>query len=993
MLPSKNPVEVVGRAQEIDQLYKSLARAKQAQGQVVYIIGDAGIGKSRLLASLTDLALANDFAVARGECSEQDQDFPYGPVIDGLRTHFSRASADEVERIIGPFRQELIRLLPEMALRIDAPAPPAVLEPEAEKRRLFEVLIQIYQRLGTTGLLLIFEDIHWSDGNSIEFFQTLTRRVRHLPILVALSSRPTEPNSAAARLQLYVDRADNAVSLPLTPLTEAEVDSFAKSILQTTQPIHPTLLEKLVTLSQGNPLYVEQIVYMLLQNRQINLVNGTWMVTASSASVEIPTSISRTVEQQVERLSDATRRVLQYAAVVGRQFELDVLIELTALDEPQLTQVVKELIQRRFFEEVSRDRFAFRHALLRHAIYENLLIRERQTLHQALLDIFEKLPSNQADLHLAELAYHAYQAQAWEAALRYGLRAGQHAIALHSPQAAIEHITHAVDATQHMGGEASWEMLMQRGRAYDDLGEFRPALDDYQAALDIAERNDDPHAVWEMLIAIALLWAARDYAQTEAYCRRAYAVAKTMDEPRLVGHSLNRLGNWYLNAGQPFDALRYHEQALALFEDLDDLPGKGETLDLLGMTSGHALQLAHQLAYYREAVTIFRSLDDRKALASALSNLSLCSLDPVLSSEAIEISHQIGWYSGEAYACITAGYVSSFFGHFTASFAYYRRGQELAQALDHTQWLAGVHLFSGFLYKDMLDPDQAAAHTEEGIALANAVGSHWFSEMGRGLLAQIRLDQGQLDAAADLLAQREVPDLPAMQYLSAMIAQADLALAHGDAEAALLACERIRRVWPLDVESIPLSAFGTAPYRRARASALALQGHNEEAIEELQQIRHICEQAGLLPTSWQIETTLGRIAMPHDAKLAEQAFQRARATLEQLAANVPPDRRSEFLERATKRMQTSSATESQKVASQKPKGNMNASYFELTRREVDIVREVAAGKSNQQIADSLHITVKTVETHLTRIFSKLDLTSRTQVALWAAANDLTSDTA
>ncbi len=985
-MPQNSPL-LVGRSEEIDHLRALLKRAEHAHGQVFLITGEAGIGKTRLLASLAQLAMQNGFKVVRGECVEQDQDFPYAPIVDGLRSHFSTASSEDVRRMVSPFHSDIVRLLPELALRLETQPAHAALEPEAEKHRLFEVLVQIYQQLAATGLLLIFEDVYWSDATSLEFFRTLTRRIRSLPILVALSSRLPALDSEIARLQLYFDRADNARTISLNPLTDMEIEQLTKSLLQTTNPMHPVLLENLKTLVQGNPLYTEQIVHILRQSRQINLVNGTWIATSTTSHVEIPTTIVQTIGQQMARLNESAKHVVQLAAVIGRQFELNVLMQLTTFDEATLTGLLKELIGNRILNEVSQDRFSFRHALLRQTVYDSLLIRERQVLHQTILYILEKSVLEQPDSRLAELAHHAHQAQAWSSALQYGLQAGQHALSLHAPRAAVEHFSRAIEAAQQLEDSIFLDLLLMRGAAYDILGEFQSALDDYESALKLAEQYGDHSTIWNTLIAVALLWASRDYNQVRVYCERALKVAEAIKDSRLIGHSLNRLGNWYLNTGQSYTALDYHKRALAVFEELNDLAGKGETLDLLGMTSGHVLHLNDQLTYYQQAVEIFRELDDQKALASTLANLAQCINDFRYAEEAGDIARQVRWYSGEVYAYNIASYTHSLYGHFAESLSYLQRGLELVQVIDHKQWHAALRIFSGFVYRDLLELDTAASEVAHGIELARSVGSHWFVVMGCGLLAQIRIRQGLFDAAAELLAEHPVPDPRPMQYVMKMLAEAELALARGDVERALSSNERLRQVVLLDQESVPLSTFGGVPYLVIQARAVTLLNRHDDALDLLQRARRICEDARFIPALWWVEVAAIQVARHHDPEMAQDAIGRARACTRKMAENIPEDLRTRFVQRAEK--QIASAQTPPQRSHQKP-AEVIASQSQLTRREIDVVREVALGKTNQQIADDLHITVKTVETHLTRILSKLNMTSRTQVALWAAENNLTS---
>ena len=147
MDPAKYAIELVGRSEEQAFLRTLLYKAEQSQGQVAFIVGEAGIGKTRLLASLVSTAEANGFLVIRGECIEQDQGFPYAPIIDGLRAYLAGTTPDELHHIIVPYQQELVQLLPELAFSLEAGSTLTPLEPEAEKRRLFEVLVQVYQRL------------------------------------------------------------------------------------------------------------------------------------------------------------------------------------------------------------------------------------------------------------------------------------------------------------------------------------------------------------------------------------------------------------------------------------------------------------------------------------------------------------------------------------------------------------------------------------------------------------------------------------------------------------------------------------------------------------------------------------------------------------------------------------------------------------------------------------------------------------------------------
>ena len=768
-------------------------------------------------------------------------------------------------------------------------------------------------------------------------------------------------------LRVYLDRSENAHTILLDPLTETEVETLTKAVLQTTATIHPNLLEKLTTLAQGNPSYTEQLVDWLLQNGQIALVNGAWMLTSRAQTVPIPTTIWQTVEQQMSRLSEPARQILQFAAVAGRQFDLDALQQLTQTNDAQLTALMKTLIKKQFLEEIDRDRFAFRHTLLRRAIYDSLLIRERQTLHRSLLDILEA-SSVQQEMHLADLSYHAYQAEAWDAALHYGLESGKHALALHSPRAAVEHFNYAAEAAKQLSDANSWELYMQRGKAYDSLAEFEQAISDYETALDLAERGDDPDAEWQTLIALALLWSSRDYPRAGEYCKRALAIAERMEDPKRVGHSLNRMGNWYLNTGQPEEGLKCHEQALAVFEELDDLPGKGETLDLLAMATGRLARWDASSHYQREAIAIFRQINDRKALASILPNLASAK-DPLPAVEASELAHQIGWYSSEAYACSTAGVWYAYAGQFSLSRNYLQRARELAQAIGHTQWLANAHIDTAVLYRNMFEWARTAEHAAQTVALATEIGSSWFIDQGAGILADALIRQGQLDEADGVLVRHPVPEKPHSQHWALMGAEIDLALARGQIETARVLVERMESLFPLDT---------CLTYIEAKTRLLMRSNHIPEAVEVVEYGLGRYEAKGQLTDVCRMESLLGQILAQADPAAAEPHVQRVRELIDFMVENIPPEMQKRFRDNATRAL----------LPNAKPAASGDP-VTDLTAREREIVQAIALGRSNQQIAEALFITVKTVEAHITRVLSKLNLTSRTQVVLWAVEHKLT----
>ncbi len=221
--PIVSPV-LIGRAQEVETLQHALHTAQGGMGQCIVITGDAGIGKSRLLTDIHRRAAAEGFLTLRGYCFEQDLSFPYAPLIDALRTYLAQRTPLETGGILGPLAVEIVKLVPELALILPDLQPTAALDPEAEKRRLFEALTQFFTRLvDRQPLLIVLEDLHWSDETSLDFLQLFARRLSTHFILLLVSYRREEATPRLTHLLAQFDRERLAREIALAPLTHTRM--------------------------------------------------------------------------------------------------------------------------------------------------------------------------------------------------------------------------------------------------------------------------------------------------------------------------------------------------------------------------------------------------------------------------------------------------------------------------------------------------------------------------------------------------------------------------------------------------------------------------------------------------------------------------------------------------------------------------------------------------------------------------------------------------
>ncbi len=215
-------------------------------------------------------------------------------------------------------------------------------------------------------------------------------------------------------------------------------------------PVRADFLEALYGLTEGNPFFIEEVLKALVAAGEIFYHDGIWD-RRPLAEIRIPRSIHDTVQRSLARVSEHARHILALAAVVGRGFDFALLQALSDLAEGELIAALKELIAERLVVEESGERFAFRHALVREAIYSDLLVRERAALHSTIATTIERQGDQAVDQHLADLAYHFSEAGLWQQARVYARRAGEHALRMDAPRTAIEQLTRALDAARHEG--------------------------------------------------------------------------------------------------------------------------------------------------------------------------------------------------------------------------------------------------------------------------------------------------------------------------------------------------------------------------------------------------------------------------------------------------------------------------------------------------------------------------------------------------------------
>ncbi|HET8843309.1 MAG TPA: AAA family ATPase [Ktedonobacteraceae bacterium] len=997
---------LIGRDQELAALRHLLKHTSSGQSQMLLLSGEAGIGKSRLVAELKISATDQGFHVLEGKCFPTDLTSPYAPLRDLLRSCFASLSPASIVAAAGPFARTLSSLLPEhVSLLPEMASLPPLLElsPEQEQRRLFATLIDFFIRqTEQRPLLLIVEDVHWSDDSSLEFLHTLARQMAGRPLLLLCTYRRDDVHPQLSRWLAQLDRERLNQEMTLAQLTRSETEAMLRAIFAELQMISGELLETLWTLTDGNPFFVEEVLRSGLSSGGITFTEGGWvhLLPAAARQVAIPRSVQDAVQQRVSHLSSQAQQLLTLAAVAGRRFDVRVLQHLLHCTDEELLLLLKEVMAAQLVVEESADQFSFRHALTRQAIYTGLLVRERRVVHRRLADTLERLFTSPAalDAHLADLAYHCFQGEDWEKARGYGQRAGEKALTLFALRAAVEQLSWAIQAASHLSESPPPSLHRARGQAYELLGEFERARADYEQVLHFSQEAHDGQMEWQGLSDLGFLWASRDYTQAGQFFRRALELAQALSEPRLQAMSLNRLGNWLVNIGQSTEGLQIHQQALQLFERQQDKEGMAETFDLLGMANALSGETVTAASQWGQAIELFRATGDTRSLVSALTSRawvscpwmgttysSLRTRDECVQDgeEALRLARQGDLLVALAYARLVTCAVTASFGEFGSALAHGHEALKLAREIGHQQWLVGASVCLGGTYVLMLEPTFALKILEPALPLASELGSpFWSFQIAYSLAQAYLLTHDPLRAEAALAAV-----LPREQRSRNLYERwvrstwCELALAQGQPDQALQIAEEL-------LETVPgaSTVVGEQPIPwllSLQGEALLALGHTGEAVQALEKAKSGALERQERSRLWYIH---GLLARAYQQERQEEQARReviaARNSIGALAATIDE---SALREQFTHTAHTTLWPREKLLSTR----HLEAEQFGgLTEREREVAALLAQGKSNREIGALLVVHYRTIETHVSNILSKLGLTSRAQIALWAREKGL-----
>ena len=479
--------DFIGRDEEIDFLLQRQRLAWKGEGQIVLISGEPGIGKSRIAATIAERIAGEPHLRLRYQCSPYHTNSALRPFIAQLERAAGFKADDtaeerlsKIEALLALSASRVRNVAPLFASLLSIPSgdryPALGLSPAQQRRRTFAALLDQFERLAhQQPILLVFEDMHWADATSLELLDLTVARMRQLPVLALVTSRPEFKPPWACR--------SNATTLTLGRLHRDDIETMVRRITGG-HPLPPEVMKQIIAKTDGNPLFVEELTKAVLEANILIKDSSGYRLAGALPELAIPTTLQNSLMARLDRLAPV-REISQIGAVVGREFSYALIRAVAGRDEPALKEALgqleaAELLFRR--GDPPEATYIFKHALVRDAAYESLLKSRRQHLHSQIAKVLaEKFPdivASQPEI----MAHHFTEAGLVELAIDYWLKAGQQATRRSANAEALNHVARGLQLLpqiENPGQRNRWELLLQislgnslratRGWSVDDV--------------------------------------------------------------------------------------------------------------------------------------------------------------------------------------------------------------------------------------------------------------------------------------------------------------------------------------------------------------------------------------------------------------------------------------------------------------------------------------------------------------------------------------------
>jgi predicted ATPase/DNA-binding CsgD family transcriptional regulator len=919
------------RLEELKTIERRLRGLMEGQGALVLISGVSGTGKTSITMAFQERIkqYGAEFVIAR--CSEQS----------------SSSHA---------LWQDVMQSMSKKGISIEALATPIGTGPQANSSQQLRQSLShwLNQCTSKSPLVILFDDLHWADTDSLELLYQQTSQSSSTPILFIATYR-NEETQQHLPLNEYLPKLRRSGQVDLIQLQPLNRDDIERLVTAYHGPCSLELVDYLLKRAEGHPLFTVELLHDLISQNLLVLNNtGYWL--PPEQSVPVPIVLRQLITQRVSRLGAEVEQLLTVASIAGESWQLKIIESILEFSEERLLVVLERALKSGLVmsEDDQGEIYRFSHGLIREVLYTAQLARRRKQLHERVAVQFEQ----QQKENIYTIAHHFYEAENWEKAIQYSLAAGEQAdqhLALFS---ALRWYQQALKAVERAGKAVEPEVILN---TYDRLGRTYRALEQrdeaeiiYSRMRDAAQSINDLGAEGRALISLANVRIRQyQFDLAEKTAREALKIGEQIGDAQLLAQTHSCLGALLIYHGRLEQAAYHLNEAQSGAQSLEDQIMKSEVF-----------KFQSYLAIWKGQYPAAESYA-QNSLASAQH-----STDPLV---------KVGGYQNLSWTQIETGKYREAFQNILAI----AEAGEVPESHHHN--LPRLLNLMGYLHLELGDAQTALVWDQKAFEASwkhQAQGNYEMSRYSLLNLATDYLYLGKLEEAQETIIKfesiKEAAESLRFRYFNRyQLLMSELYLAQGMFDQSIEFAQEARKLAELNKvrKNIAKSHW-------FEGQALAGMIRFDEALEHLENAVRIVDDIQHGSLRWKIRLSLAEV-MRKTGHVSDEVTRQARELIDQTLQSLSGSPLQAVFQASSWFQQLEKLEES-------PEPNRPIYPAGLTQREVEVLQLVATGASNQQVADVLHISVRTVNTHMTNILNKTGCDNRTAASVFAIQRNLVS---
>lgn len=763
VVPSPRPtavreVQLIDRIEEMGLLREAADKAVRSEGGLVFLYGEAGIGKTRLTRELGAYARLRGMKVLYGRCPalfRMDGVPPYILWKEVIKDYLEVCTPEQLYRVIGFYPSEVSKLVPEIKQRLGAIPQSLPLSPEQERDRLFEAVSQFVINISKEApLLVVLDDLQWTDPSSLLLLHYLARGVYREPLLLLGAYRDTDIDEMhpLSPVLAELNRERLLQSAQLKRMSFNDVLEMIKQTLEQ-DDVPREFCELVYEKTRGNPFFVEEVLKSLMEEEVIYREENKWKIREVSR-IEFPKTVKSVIKKRISRLDDECQNVLTMASFVGNDFTFEALCVVTGIEENKLLELIEKMLKTGLVKERvirGEDMYCFADIIVRDVVHEEVSHLRHKKLHSVVGSALEKVYAKKIDEHLGELAYHFLEGGDKEKALDYFSKAGEKAQKVYAHNEAFSYLKHALELL-----EEKEDNIEQRAHILERLGDLKTWTGESDASMEYLNRS---LTLWnqlrdkkniaklhaKMAFGFWLVLGNRDKASEHHHM--ALEILEKEPESVELASLYEDISHVFWRTGKSAEALSWTQKAFELAERLGDsevLTRCYSNLGVLSMKSGEfeqaskyyeqGLKMALESNFVGHAITLYNNLCNLYFVTGEFQKLF------ETAQKGSELAKKVGSPYGLQWLGAMLGASYGYMGELQKSISIFEDVLALAKRTKHTVQISGAMSALGICYLYLGEWDKSLQYLMEALDITKKIGEYQFSGQATYFLGELFME-------------------------------------------------------------------------------------------------------------------------------------------------------------------------------------------------------------------------------------------------------------